>query len=258
MGPLDVQLPKENEIFARRSGLLMRSSFESLQEVAFELYEQFMLKITLQSGGLVSFKVASELSASVASSLLAPVYSQINPDIVGSDYRDLNVALHYGIRLASKAGNIGSDAVRHLVHSYPSHDFIIDSEEANDLFVNVDNPSEGLYDLLGLLGDFAYVEQERALVSSLTVGPDDDKEESDGAEAKSEEESVDETAAVDADRERNRQSNPESGRETGKGHAYGLPSQTSSGSPGEGLGRGEETASAAEPHEMKRIDTLPN
>ena len=43
LGPLDVQLSKENEIGAARSGLLLRASFESLQEIAFDLFEHFML-----------------------------------------------------------------------------------------------------------------------------------------------------------------------------------------------------------------------
>ena len=73
LGPLDVQLPKENEIFGRRSGLLMRSAFESLQEVAFDLFEHFMLTITERSLGLVGFKIASEISTAMASNLLAPV-----------------------------------------------------------------------------------------------------------------------------------------------------------------------------------------
>ena len=63
LGPLDVQIPKENEIFARRSGLISRSAFESLQEVAFDLFEHMLINITLRSQGLVGFKVASEISA---------------------------------------------------------------------------------------------------------------------------------------------------------------------------------------------------
>jgi ClpP class serine protease len=51
LGPLDVQLSKENEISAARSGLLSRASFENLQEIAFDLFEHFMLKIVLSSMG---------------------------------------------------------------------------------------------------------------------------------------------------------------------------------------------------------------
>lgn len=169
LGPLDVQLFKQNEIMARKSGLLSRSSFDSLAEVAFDLYEHFMLKITLQSDGLVSFKLASELSATMTSNLLAPIYGQINPDVVGSDWRDLSVALHYGMRLVEKSKNASVGTVLNLVHDYPSHDFIIDDDEAKNLFNNIEPPTENLYHLIGGLGESAYNEQQIPRVCALTI-----------------------------------------------------------------------------------------
>ena len=59
LGPLDVQLFKQNEIGARKSGLLSRSSFEALSEAAFNLYETLMIGITMRSGGLVSWTLLS-------------------------------------------------------------------------------------------------------------------------------------------------------------------------------------------------------
>lgn len=180
LGPLDVQLMKENEIFARKSGLLSRSSFESLQEISFELYEQFMLRITAQSGGHVSFRLASELSAKMASNLMAPIYGQINPDIVGSDYRDLNVALHYGQRLINFSRNADINTVTRLVKDYPSHDFIIDDIEAQELFKKVETPSQPMYELIALIGEPAYSEQREPDVRALTLAKDFAKEKDDG------------------------------------------------------------------------------
>lgn len=203
LGPLDVQLPKENEIFGRRSGLLMRSAFESLEESAFSLFEYFMLEITRRSDGLVSFKTASEISSQLTATLFAPVYGQISPDTVGSDHRDSMVAYHYGIRLAMRSGNVNANVVKHLVENYPAHDFIIDSDEARGLFENVDEPKPVLYELLSLLGDLAYVEQDKAAVRSLVVrGEDDDKP----ADA------TGQTATVDTDSESHRPVDSEPGR----------------------------------------------
>ena len=164
LGPLDVQLFKTDEINTRKSGLLSRSSFESLAEASFELFEQFMLGIKRRSDDLISFRLASEVSAQIASTLMAPVYSQISPDVVGSDYRDLNVALQYGIRLARVSRNAPITSVMHLVQHYPSHDFIIDDEEAEDLFNYVDSPSENLYALMSVIGSPAYDESQSAVV----------------------------------------------------------------------------------------------
>lgn len=169
LGPLDVQLVKQNEIALRKSGLLSRSAFDALADSAFELYERLMFGITVKSGGNVSFKLASELSATMASTMMAPVYGQINPEIVGSENRDLDVAFHYGCRLATKSGNASHIAVHRLVHDYPSHDFIIDADEARDLFHNVNYPSENLYGLVRMLGDHAYDEAAPEFVRALTV-----------------------------------------------------------------------------------------
>lgn len=169
LGPLDVQLLKQNELGARKSGLLARSSFEALGEASFELYEQLMMSITMKSGGLVSFALASELSASMASKLMAPVYQQVNPEVVGSEHRDLNVALEYGIRLIKCSRNADLEAVHRLVRFYPSHDFIIDSDEAEELFDRVEVPSESLYALIAYINELAYQPAQNTFVKALTT-----------------------------------------------------------------------------------------
>lgn len=168
LGPLDVQLVKQNEIALRKSGLLARSSFDALADSAFELYERLMFGITVKSNGNVSFKLASELSATMASTMMATIYGQINPEIVGSEKRDLEVAFHYGCRLAEKSANATNHAVYRLVHDYPSHDFIIDANEARTLFHRVSYPCESLYMLVKMLGDRVYEEAIPSVVMALT------------------------------------------------------------------------------------------
>lgn len=178
LGPLDVQLAKQNEIFARKSGLLSRSSLNALAGNAFELYEQLMIGITLKSGGNVSFKLASELSAEMTSSMMAPIYSQVNAETIGSEFRDLNIAYGYGVRLAETSCNSDAESVYHLVHNYPSHDFIIDVKEASDLFKSVNEPSEKLYGLTPFIGGIAYDEATPSVVRALKpVILDEDEDE---------------------------------------------------------------------------------
>jgi hypothetical protein len=188
LGPLDVQLLKEDELGARKSGLLAKSTFEALSEEAFKLYERLMLSIKMRSQSLVSFKLASSLAADMSSKLLAQVYAQISPDTVGNEQRDLDIAVQYGVRLDSFSDNASSGhTVYHLVRCYPSHDFIIDDEEARELFDNVDVPSVELYRLLGeLVGEFGGIvlnEAEEPIVVPLTAkafleDDDDDSEDS--------------------------------------------------------------------------------
>lgn len=172
LGPLDVQLLKEDEIGARKSGLLARSTFEALSEEAFNLYERLMINIKVKSKSLVSFKLASQLAADMSANLLSSVYAQVSPDIVGNEKRDLDIAVQYGKRLGEVSQNINSHTVEHLVKCYPSHDFIIDDDEARVWFNNVDFPSEELYGLVGALvnvfGPIAYEEADEPIVLPLS------------------------------------------------------------------------------------------
>jgi len=134
-----------------------------------------MLEIKRRSSDLISFRLAAEISANMVGDLMAPVFGQISPDVVGSDWRDLQVALHYGIRLASHYGNAPPETVRHLVENYPSHDFVIDNEEADNMFVDVNVPSDHIYDIMKLIlevhGDSAYNEDPEGIVMALTEPP---------------------------------------------------------------------------------------
>jgi hypothetical protein len=148
IGPLDVQLLQRDELFGRRSGLTTRSALADLKGHSFDLFENFMLGIIRRSGGAVSFRLAADLSARATSELMSGVYSQINPDTLGQDFRDLSVATEYCKRLNDAARNLKVGAIRRLVNDYPSHDFVIDLQEAKTLFEHVDLPTVSLYRLL--------------------------------------------------------------------------------------------------------------
>lgn len=177
LGPLDVQLLDKDEIGSRKSGLLTRSAFEALAKESFDLFSHHMLNIKIASGGLVSFKLAAELSARMTSDLMAPVFSQLNPDVIGSDYRDLAVAMEYGERLAQRSDNLHSHAIQRLISGYPSHDFIIDRDEANTLFRHVKEPSAELYDLVGHIAQYTHRPSTTGIVTNIEeIKPDNDSD----------------------------------------------------------------------------------
>ncbi len=203
LGPLDVQLIKQNEIALRKSGLLSKSSFDALADSSFELYERLMINITARSRGNVSFKMASELAASMTSTLLAPVYAQVNPDVVGSENRDLSIAFEYGSRLVKVSKNVKDNAVQRLVYQYPSHDFVIDVNEARELFKRVETPKQNLYTIVGLLGGLAYDESPVSVICALhpmSKQEDGDEERNEGPAPANE---------VDDSGDANRSSDPE-------------------------------------------------
>ena len=155
LGPLDVQLVKWDEIGEQRSGLTTQSALEGIKAQAFEMFSDGMMEIKRRSGNRVRFRTAADLAMQMTTGLFSHIYSQIDPLSMGEDYRDLHVALEYGERLAKYSRNLKPGGVTDLVHKYPSHDFVIDLEEAKELFRTVNRPPSEFYELLGLLNEQA-------------------------------------------------------------------------------------------------------
>ena len=138
LGPLDVQLVQRDEIDQSRSGLVVDTALEGLAKKTLETFETIMLHITFGSGKSISFEAASKVAANLTTGTMSQIYARIKPDDLGNDLRNLRVAEAYGTRLAKHGQNTKPDTVSRLVHKYPSHDFIIDADEAKTLFENVD------------------------------------------------------------------------------------------------------------------------
>src|SRR5690606_19074634 len=67
---------------------------------------------------------------------------------IGEDARNLAVAIEYSTRLNRRFGNLREDGIYRLVHGYPSHDFVIDLQEALTLFQRVERPTDTLFEIL--------------------------------------------------------------------------------------------------------------
>lgn len=199
LGPLDVQLYARDEIGARRSGLLNHSAFEALKRETFDVYEHFMLSIKQRSGDNISFPLASEVAGDMASRLMAPVFEQVSPEALGSDYRDLQVAIQYGRRLALHGENLDIEIIDHLTNEYPSHDFIIDKWEAEQLFHRVDEPEPELYKLVSLLSDFVFSEHQDGVVACLTNSAMEDQDDQEYAGDEEGPPDLDDRAAPDSE-----------------------------------------------------------
>jgi hypothetical protein len=148
VGPLDVQLSRRDEIWGRRSGLTTRSALADLKSHSFDLFEHFMFTITAKSRGAVSFKLAAEIAGKVTAEMMSNIYAQINPESLGQDFMDLSVATKYCQNLDKNSKNMRPRAVQRLVYEYPSHDFVIDFDEAKELFHNVELPTATIISLL--------------------------------------------------------------------------------------------------------------
>jgi hypothetical protein len=180
LGPLDVQLAKKNEIGERESGLVTQAALENLQQQAFDFWEHFMLQVKARSFGNISFEKCAEIASDVCGCVFSEVFSQLDPGALGQNARDMQVAVEYGTRLAKRGKNISAANIEHLVSHYPSHDFVINLEEAADLFEDVNVPPTEIGQLIVALGKKAMVPEadiRSLLVSRLATAPKSEESE---------------------------------------------------------------------------------
>lgn len=183
LGPLDVQLRQRDEIGEIRSGMVIRTALEGLTEETFALFEHVMLSVKQKSRNTVSLEVSSRIATNLTAQVMAPIYAQIDPHNLGTDLRDLNVATAYGRRLSKYGKNVRNRTIDRLVEEYPSHDFIIDKEEAEDLFHKVDDLSADVNRLVVSLGRAVYSPQSPHVVKRLDRLVEDPNEETEEVDA---------------------------------------------------------------------------
>jgi hypothetical protein len=141
LGPLDTQIDKPNEIIGADSGLDLFQALAQITDSSFESFEQQMVGIIRHSGGAITTKVAAEIASSLTVGLFSPISAQVDPLRLGIARRATQIGQVYGTRLAGK--NVKPGTVEKLVREYPAHGFVIDQEEAKELFNNVRGFDEG-------------------------------------------------------------------------------------------------------------------
>ncbi len=154
LGPLDIQIAKQDEIEEAASGLLVETTLRTLETTATRMFINVTRTIRRETG--VTTKMASEISAKMVIGLLSPVYSQIEPLKIGENARAMNITTQYGRRLNGVSGAlIGPEYLEFLVRAYPDHGFVIDMREAKAIYKDVSRPTATMEFLVTALGDKA-------------------------------------------------------------------------------------------------------
>lgn len=135
-GPLDVQMVKNDDFVRYDSGVDIFQALNVINEQAFSAFERAFLGIIQRSGGLITTRTAADIATKLATGLLGPIAEQIDPYRLSEVQRAISIAMEYGVRLGAKEETISG-----LIHSYPSHGFVIDFDEATELFPNVRPPT---------------------------------------------------------------------------------------------------------------------
>ncbi len=155
LGPLDVQMSKKDELLETQSGLTVMDTLSALKDNALDAFEKFFLDFVRKSDGAITLKTAAQMAAEMTTGLFTPLYAQVDPLHIGEAGRAMSIAGHYGKRLLNQSGNISPTALDFIMSEYPSHGFVIDRQEAEQLFENVREPSDLESLLASKLGDRA-------------------------------------------------------------------------------------------------------
>ncbi|HWZ44127.1 MAG TPA: hypothetical protein VNW97_11655 [Candidatus Saccharimonadales bacterium] len=156
LGPIDVQMSKRDELEEWQSGLTLTSAIRALHEHSFAAFEHFFLTTMQRSKKRVTFKTATDIAAKLTAGLFGPVFQHIDPMMVGESFRATSIALHYGVRLDMHSENLLEDSLDFLISKYPTHGFVIDRAEAENLFKRVKKPGKAYETLIDALEETAY------------------------------------------------------------------------------------------------------
>jgi len=149
LGPLDTQIAEVRKgSRTYKSALNPFKTLEELQRFSLETID-VTAKLILERAYL-SVEEAIKYGMDFAAKISAPLFSQLDTDKVGENSRALSIGKEYGSRLLKRYSKWkGSDRkieeiLERLIKEYPSHDYIIDYKEMQDIGFDVELPSDKL------------------------------------------------------------------------------------------------------------------
>ena len=157
ISPIDIQIRKPDDVWERDSGLTPTQALDILERRSKSLFKSHFNQLRLDNELGLTTKTSVEVASNITSGLLSPIYGQIDPIRLGEIERLMGITAAYGERLGRHSLKDG--ALAKLLSGYPSHGFVIDQFEAEELFKKVSAPKQGLKDL----GEWWRVLAQRAL-----------------------------------------------------------------------------------------------
>jgi hypothetical protein len=121
------------------SGLALIQGLHALREEAEASFELYLTRFRSRRSLAMTTRAATEQASALSVGLMSQVFSQIDPLQVAEAERARQTATFYAERLG--ADHLKEDALDRLVTGYPSHDFVIDREEAAELLRTVRGPT---------------------------------------------------------------------------------------------------------------------
>lgn len=141
LGPLDAQIPDPRDPDNFISALDEFQAVDYLRTIAFESMDQ-VVQLLLRRTSMTLRNIIPE-ARHFATAMIEPLYRQVDPIVIGTAHRALDMSIEYGRRVMSRHGyaswtqtDIDTTLTR-LTWKYPSHLFVIDSTEAKELGLSI-------------------------------------------------------------------------------------------------------------------------
>lgn len=138
LGPLDIQVKKNDELVGRNSGLDIIAALDYLRDQSMSSFHKHCTDLVAGAG--LSTKAASDIAAKLTIGMLEPISGQIDPMKLAEMQRAMDIAYQYGNRLNEASRNLRAQGLELLISGYPSHGFVIDRKEAKSIFIEVKRP----------------------------------------------------------------------------------------------------------------------
>jgi len=141
IGPLDAQIPDPHDPDKYISALDEFRSVDYLRTHSFEILNE--VDKTLKRTTSLATKDRLRFSIEFTTQLMAPMYSSVDPLHFGGSHRSVELGKEYGRRVMERYAYRNWSAkdidtfLRTLTWDYPSHGFVIDIVEAQELGLNV-------------------------------------------------------------------------------------------------------------------------
>lgn len=170
LGPLDVQIPKEDD-WTRMSGECYRQALVEMSEMARCMFSTHFTALKTRRDILISTSTASRVATDMTIGLLAPITAQIEPGRLGEVMRTQRIGAAYARRLMMRvySPSVGNKIANRLAMGYPSHSTVIDVEEAKDIGLNVCyfDPRLGFSGVFSGLANYMYDQRRTTAIVVL-------------------------------------------------------------------------------------------
>ena len=158
LGPLDVQIRESDE---GGDGNVYKSAlngFKALEQIQLHALDNLDIATKMiieRTGSGIKMAEAIKLGIAFSGQTSSCLYNQLNPKMIGEYARALEVGNRYAVLILTRFLGWSADKAREvadkLVYGYPSHGFIIDTQELQNLGLQAEEINDTLKEAMDML-----------------------------------------------------------------------------------------------------------